>query len=412
LSGRPKLLFLSHTLPFPLDGGGWIRTYHTMRLFAREFDVTALCFERVGVSHRRGNYDVARGRDALRAFGSVDVFPVAQNRSRIRFAWDHLRSLLQRRVYTDFVYDSAAMRAHLEALLREERFDVVHCDSLDLEDYLPLCAGIPLACAHFDVESEFWRRRARIEGSAPRRWYYGFQADRMEERERTWAARADLNVMVSEVDGARLQRICPQARWTVVPNGVDVDEFRPEPGAERSIAYIGGTNWGPNLDALRFFCEEILPHLSRSGAQWPVRWVGSASPAEQSSYREQFGVDLTGYVDDVRPEMRDALCIIVPLRSGGGTRLKILNSWAMAKPVVATRVGCEGLAAVDGENILVRDDPKEFADAIRMLAEDEALRRKLGENARRTAEEQYSWDVIGRSMLATYRRLLRNDSPA
>ena len=412
MSERPKLLFLSHTLPFPLDGGGWIRTYHTLRLLSRAFDVTALCFERVGVSRRRAGYDVARAVEVLRAFAALEVFPVAQNHSRVRYFWDHLRSVLRRRVYTDFVYDCDAMRERLKALLRENRFDLVHCDSLDLEDYLPLCDDIPLVCAHFDVESEFWRRRARIEGSAPRRWYYGFQADRMEERERTWSARADLNVMVSEIDGARLREICPEARWTVVPNGVDVDEFRPEAGADRGIAYIGGTNWGPNLDALRFFCDEILPHLARGGGAPAVRWVGSASQREQRFYRQRFGVELTGYVDDVRPHMRDALCIVVPLRSGGGTRLKILNAWAMAKPVVATRVGCEGLDAVDGENILVRDDPADFAEAIRMLAVDAPLRRRLGENARRTVEERYSWDVIGRSMLATYWDLVRSTDTA
>lgn len=410
MSLRPKLLFLCHTLPFPLDGGGWIRTYHVLRLLAREFDVTLLCFERVGVSHRRGGSDIDRGRAALSKFAAVEIFPVAQNDSRVRYLWDHLRSVLQRRVYTDFVYDSKAMRERLETLLREQRFDLVHCDSLDLEDYLPLCEGIPLVCAHFDVESAFWRRRAQIEGSAPRRWYYGFQAERMEQRERRWSARADLNVMVSELDGARLQELSPQARWTVVPNGVDIEEFSPEPGIEAGVAYIGGTNWGPNLDALRFFCDEILPHVS--GVNGPVRWVGSASEREQRHYRERFGVELTGYVEDVRPSMRDAMCIIVPLRTGGGTRLKILNAWAMAKPVIATRVGCEGLEAVDGQNILVRDDPVEFADAIRRLAEDAALRRRLGENARQTAEQRYSWNVIGDSMLATYRGLLRESVEA
>jgi len=134
--------------------------------------------------------------------------------------------------------------------------------------------------------------------------------------------------------------------------------------------------------------------------------VGSATTEEQRRYREEFGVELTGYVDDTRPYMRDAICHIVPLRAGGGTRLKILNSWAMGKPVVSTSVGCEGLEAVDGENILIRDDPGEFADAIRLVAGDATLRRRLGENARSTAERLYSWDVVGREMERAYRGLL------
>lgn len=406
VSNRPKLLFLSQTLPFPLDGGGWIRTYHLLRLLAQAFDVTALCFERCGVSYRRGGSDVARGLEALRRFGAVDIFQVPQNHSRTRYLWDHLRSVLFQRVYTRYVYDSEGLRSRIQALLREQRFDLVHCNSLDLEGYLPLCEGIPLVCAHLDVESAFWRRRARVEGSVPRRWYYGFQAGRMEERERKWSRRAALNVMVSEADGAGLEALCPGARWTVVPNGVDVDEFRPQASQDRGIAYIGGTSWGPNLDALRFFCEDILPHLGDSEAVRPVRWVGSASTREQRYFRERYGVELTGYVDDVRPAMREALCHIVPLRAGGGTRLKILNSWSMAKPVVSTSIGCEGLEAVDGENILIRDDPREFAAAVVALASDATLRRHLGENARRIAVERYSWEVIGRSMLSTYRELV------
>ena len=162
----------------------------------------------------------------------------------------------------------------------------------------------------------------------------------------------------------------------------------------------------PNLDALNFFCESILPHLRAAGAEIPIHWVGNASSEEQRRYADQFSVQLTGYVDDVRPFMRDTLCNIVPLRAGGGTRLKILNSWAMGKAIVSTSVGCEGLDARDGENILIRDDPREFAEAILSLRSDEPLRLKLEKGARKTAEEHYCWDVIGPSMVASYRDLL------
>src|SRR3990170_777365 len=122
-----------------------------------------------------------------------------------------------------------------------------------------------------------------------------------------------------------------------------------------------------------------------------VRWIGAASAEEQRSYREQYGVELTGYVADVKPFMHDAACHIVPLRVGGGTRLKILNAWAMGKPVVSTSIGCEGLATADGENILVRDDPKDFADAILAVLRDDDLRRRLGDAGRETVERLYSW---------------------
>src|SRR5436190_22261038 len=140
-------------------------------------------------------------------------------------------------------------------------------------------------------------------------------------------------------------------------------------------------------------------------AALPVKWIGSASADQRRRYAEQFGVDVTGYVDDVRPLMREAACHVVPLRAGGGTRLKILNSWAMGKPVVTTSIGCEGLDAVDGTNILIRDDPKDFATAMLAGLGDPALARRLGEAGRATAERTYSWDVIGRGMTDRYLEL-------
>lgn len=406
MAERPRLLFLCHTLPYPPDGGVWIRTFHVLRLLARAFDVTALCFERSGASGARGEYDLERGVAALGRFGSVETFQLPQNHSRIRYIWNHARSLLSRRVYTRFMYESAPFRSRVEELLRANAADLIHVDSLDLSAYLPLCESVPTICVHHNVESELLRRRAAFEGGAVAAPYFELQAGLMLREERDWAPRIDLNVMVSEEDRQILLRLAPGANASVVPNGVDCEEFAPAGDAENGIVYVGGTTWFPNLDALQFFCDDILPHLRGEEAALPVRWVGSATAEEQQRYRDRFGVELTGYVDDTRPYMRDAMCHVVPLRAGGGTRLKILNSWAMGKPVVSTRVGCEGLEAVDGENILIRDEAGEFADAIRLLARDPALRRRLGENARRTAERLYSWDVVGRGMVRTYRELL------
>jgi glycosyltransferase involved in cell wall biosynthesis len=316
--------------------------------------------------------------------------------------------VLFRKVYTRYIFDSTAFRAALGELLQTRSFDLVHMDSLDLSAYLPMCDGLPVACVHHNVESELLRCRAPVQGRAPARAYFRYQAERMKREEQDWIGHIALNVVVSEEDRDVLASFVPEARFTVVPNGVDIDEFRPEPAQGDGLAYIGGTNWYPNLDALDHFCESILPHLRAAGVEIPVHWVGSASKEEQRRYADAFGVQLTGYVDDVRPFMRDTLCNIVPLRAGGGTRLKILNSWAMGKAIVSTSVGCEGLAARDGENILIRDDPRGFAEAILTLRSDESLRLKLEQGARKTAEQHYSWGVIGPAMIASYRGLLPN----
>lgn len=410
MSTRPRLLFLCQTLPYPLDGGVWIRTYHVMRLLSEAFDVTALCFERMGVSGTRDRHDVQEAKKKLGEFARIETFPVEQTGNRLRFVWDHLRSAMTLKVYTHFLYESTAYRARLRELLATEHFDVVHFDSMDLAGYMPEIHGQPIACVHHNVESSLLRRRARFERGLLRRIYFRFQAALMAKVEARWAPEVDLNIMVSQDDLEDLRKVAGSGRFLVVPNGVDVESFRPDGGAEHGVAYIGGTNWFPNLDALEFFGQEILPELRRLGCEQPARWVGSASAEQQLAYRERFGIELTGYVEDILPLMRDALCHIVPLRAGGGTRLKILNSWAMGKPVVSTTIGCEGLDARDGENILVRDDPKAFAEAIAALESDASLRQRLGDGARETATHVYSWDVLGQGMNRAYLEWVAFDS--
>jgi len=403
-TSKPKLLFLSHALPYPPSSGAAIRTYNVLRQLAAGFDVVALCFYRAGM-HRSAK-EVAESVEALSAIARVEAFPIPQEHDAVRFIWDHLRSAVSRRAYTRFAYDSRSYRRRLLELLRSERFDLVHVDSSDLSAYLTLLGDLPIACTHHNVESELLRRRAQNEKGF-RRWYMGFQASLTGKEEARWCRAAALNVAVSDADREGLLRLAPDAPIIVAPNGVDIAEFVPLRGGDKLIAYLGGTEWLPNLDALHYFGREILPILRSHGHGVPVRWIGRASPEEIARYGAEYGIELTGYVDDVRPWVRDAFCTVVPLRIGGGTRLKITTAWAMGKAVVSTSIGCEGLEAVDGENILIRDDPEGFADAIGRLYSDAGLRRRLEENGRRTAEELYSWDVIGKALVHQYLELVQ-----
>lgn len=403
---RQRLLFLCQTLPYPPDGGVWIRTYHVLRLLARAFDVTALCFERTPMPGNDAAQNTQASLEALGKLAHVEVFEIPQQHNHLRYAWDHVRSAATARVYTNFLYGSRAFRRRLRQLLRAERFDLVHVDSLDLAGYISACHGLPVVCVHHNVESALLRRRGDIERNAWRRAYLRYQARLMERTERRWCARVARNIAVSEQDRALLLRLAPTARVSIVPNGVDTGEFRPSEERGDGVAFVGGTNWLPNLDALEFFCSEIRPHLQAERPGLPVRWIGCGSETHRTHYRQQYGVEVTGYVDDVRPLMREAACHIVPLRAGGGTRLKILNAWALGKPVVSTSVGCEGLAALDGDNILIRDDPRDFARAVLDVLGNASLRGGLGERGRATVERLYGWDVIGDGMIDTYRKVM------
>ncbi len=400
-SARPRLLFLCQTLPYPPDGGVSIRTYNVLRILARDYAITGLCFFRA--KDRPTDDDVQTSLSGLRALGDVEVeaFPIPQEQSRWRLVWDHVRSLVTQRAYTRYAYESAAFRSRLNELLRGPRFDLVHVDSLDLVAYLPVLCELPVVCVHHNVESSLLRRRARSERGL-RRFYMSYQASLLKSEERRWCPRVVLNVTVSPEDRAHFRRLAPGAEYAVVPNAVDIEAFRPLPGKDEGIVCVGGTNWYPNRDALSYLVDDILPRIRALGDPGQVRWVGRATRQIKSLYAGR-GIELTGYVQDVRPYLRDAACVVIPLRVGGGTRLKILDAWAMGKAVVSTSIGCEGLRAADGRNILVRDTPDDFAAAVHQLLSDHQLRKSLGEHGRETVERHYSWEVLGPEMLARYR---------
>lgn len=403
---KPKLLFLSHTLPFPPNLGVNIRTYNVLRLLAREFEVTALCFYRK--AERSNSTEVEESLTELRKLGTAEAFPIPQEHSPARWVLDHLKSLTTRRAYTHFVYSSTAYEEKIRELLRDQHFDLVHIDSLDLVRYAPLLSGLPTICTHHNVESRLLARRAEATDSRLARWYIGRQASWTANDERTWCPRFDANLAVSSEDATALRDIAPGARVIVVPNGVDTGVFEPGRRAEGGIVFVGGYNWLPNREAMKFFAEEVIPHLRNLGVDPAVTWVGRAPAAVQAEYLREYGFRLTGYVEDIRPYVEAAACYVVPLQTGGGTRLKILDAWAMGKAVVSTSIGCEGLQAVDGTNILIRDDPASFAEAVLHVLQDEAMRRRIGEAARNTAVRVYDWEVVGRILHREYRSHLQD----
>jgi glycosyltransferase involved in cell wall biosynthesis len=403
MSKRPRLLFLSQNVPYPPDGGVKIRTYNILRLLAREFDVRTLCFHRI--KGGGASVDVTSRLAALPGLTGAPAFSIPQELSRMRLLWDHGLSVLSGRVYTAYAYESRSYRARLKELLDADSIDIVHVDSLDLSGYLRELSNLPVVCTHHNIESSLLRKRASMEQAWWRRRYVLYQSTLMEREERRWCGDVAANVVVSQVDGERLRELVPHARIVVVPNGVDTDFFRPTESDGNAIVTVGGTSWFPNMDGLEFFAHEVLPLIRHRGVSSPVRWIGDATPGQVRQYAAH-GIELTGYVDDVRPHVAEGACFIVPLRVGGGTRLKILDAWAMGKAVVSTSIGCEGLTAEHRHNILIADTARDFADCTCEVLRNASLRQSLGNAGRRTVEESYSWDAIGSAMNEFYAELI------
>lgn len=391
-SPKPHLLFLGQKLPWPLDSGGRIRTYHLLRELARDFAITGLFFYRTGDSPAT----VAQIPRELAALGSFDAVPIPQETSRLRLMWDHARSIVMRRAYTVYMYRSRPFRERLDKLLASRSWSLVVSDSLDLSGWFGMLDAGTLVCGHHDVESTQLEKRAAVERRWLKRQYVRWQAGRIHLEERCWCPRVALNLMVSEPDRRQLAAIAG-GRYAVVPNGADLEDPAAPPGPVNGCVFVGPSSWLPNRDAMEFFARDILPPLRERVPEVAVTWVGSVTVQDRHAL-EGSGIQLAGYVDEVRPWIVPAACCIVPLRAGSGTRLKILEAWALGKAVVSTTIGSEGLDTVDGENILIRDDPNAFAGAVAQVLEDSTLRDRLGENGRRTVERHYDWKVIGRHL--------------
>ena len=398
--GRPRLLFLSHRLPFPPHNGSSVRTYNVLRQLAQDFDVVALCFDRADPALR--HIPLSERVAGLSPWATVQVFPIPQERSSVRFVVDHLRSVLTRRPYVYYVHESAAFEQALRRELASGHFDLVHFDSLDLQRFLPLVRHFPVVCTHHNAESVLLHRRVAREVGM-RAWYIRHQAALLARAESALLPAFDLNVTVSEVDTELLRELAPAARFVTVPNGVDTEFFTPaENGARKGCVFVGGTTWFPNRDGLEWFAAEILPRMREAGVQAPVEWVGRVTDAERSKFGALPGFRFTGYVDDIRPHVHAARCFIAPLRVGGGTRLKILDAWAMGMPVVATRIASEGLEAVHGENILMADDGAGFVRQVARVLAEPGLGARLGAAGRATVERVYSWNVLGTKLRRQY----------
>ncbi len=407
MSARPRLLFLAQCLPYPPHSGVATRTFNIVRQLQVEYDVDLIAFSRVNHQPDRGAREAAWA-----ALQSATVFvaeptPIPSEHSVLRKVWDHLRSVVTGRAYTYYEYDSRAFAARLRAVLRARTPGLVHLDSLDLHRWLSELPPVPISCTHHDIDSELLRLRARCVNPALAR-YLLFQADRIARVERELCPRLALNVMTSAVDDRRLLARAPGATTVVVPNGTDTAYFQPT-GARSAagrVVFVGPTYSHPNRDAVGFLLQEIWPKVRARDRAASLQLIGSNAPEDRARYDAEPGVTALGHLPDIRPALSEARCCVVPIRIGGGTRLKILDAWAMGKAVVSTSIGCEGLDAVDGENILVRDAPDAFGAAVVAVLRSATLRARLERNARRTAIETYSWSVVGRRIRSAYNELL------
>lgn len=404
---RPQVLVLSQSLPYPPHSGVTNRTYHLLAQLQQEFDVIVVPFFRSNHHPSSADRVSARERLAIELTAVGDPSPIPGEHSLVRRFADHLRSAVLSRPYTYFEYASRHFDRQLESALSRFSPELIHLDSLDLYRYLDRLPKVPVACTHHSIESELLRLRADRLGGVVLPAYIRWQARLMEQVERTVTASCDMNVMMSDLDGERLHRLAPAARVTTVPNGVDPDFFAPRTGTVPGRTLFVGPSYSyPNRDAIQFYLNEVWPLVRAAYPSATFESIGRSPYSDVAAFSRTPGVIVSGHLEDIRPNMTNAECVVVPIRIGGGTRLKILDAWAMGLPVVSTSIGCEGLEARDGENIIIRDNPEEFARGVIEILANRQIREDLGRNGRKTVLDHYSWERVGAKLRNTYRQLV------
>jgi len=404
-----NLLWISQNIPYPPKTGVLQRNYNLLREAAKMADIYLLAVFKRNILP--GEYDLETAKRELgKLCRRIEIVDLPIESSRLRLYGMAFCSLFTGDPFSVNWIKDAGMRRQLRRMVNEVKFDLVHIDTISLAAYRDEVQDLPKILNHHNIESHLLKRRTMFEKNLLKRMYYSLEGGKLERYEQQVCAEFETNFMVSELDKQRLLEFVPLARADVIANGVDVDYFSPssEQVVSGNLIVASGMNWFPNRDAVIYMCEDIWPVLS---SQMPdLSWtVVGADPPQQLldlAARDRC-IEVTGFVNDVRPYLSRAEIYLCPMRDGGGTRLKILDAMAMGKAIVCTTMGCEGIAVTPEKNILIADSPTEFLKQIRRLRESSSLRESLGKAAREFVAEHYSWGKIGRDLAHVYRRLVR-----
>jgi glycosyltransferase involved in cell wall biosynthesis len=386
-----RILWLKVGGLWPADTGGRLRSFHIVSELASRHDVTLL------TTHGPADDPCGLGA-ALPAARVISVPHTLAKQRSAGFAAALVRSWASSMPVDLWRCRVPALARRATELARTGDVDLCIADFLAAMPNVPTPSPVPIVLFAHNVEHAIWRRLVSVERRRSARALLALEWRKMRRWEARACQRAHLTVTVSAVDRDLLAAAAPRARITVIPTGVDVGYFTPAPQAEdpSHLVFTGSMDWYPNEEGILHFIDAVLPLVRRRVPEATVTVAGRNPSPRVRTAAARAGVHVTGTVDDVRPYIARGAVYVVPLRVGGGTRLKIFEALAMAKAVVSTRIGAEGLPLVPGRHFLEAEEPTAFAEAVVALLRDPARRQALGAAGRRLVETRYGWAAVAR----------------
>jgi glycosyltransferase involved in cell wall biosynthesis len=392
--------------------GAQARVHGLMTLLARSHDLTAVMLV-------DDEFDAEECRRAMQAYcREVVLVHNPYGREGLAKRLLQLRSLASTRSFDRLRVSVPALQRALDRVLRAKRFDVVNLEF----PYLGHChlhqappgERLPaLVVDSHEIAYDLARQFAVAGANLGRRLYGGANWRKLRREELGIYREAAGVYLCSAADEQRLLGQIPDARTAVIPNAADVEYYQPRPTDPppdgRTLVYFGLLSTIPNIDGVVHFVRDIWPRIAKAHPEAHCKIIGGGPPPSLLALAGP-RVELTGFVSDLRPHLAAAAAVVVPLRLGGGTRLKIVEAMAMGKAIVSTTLGAEGIEAAPGRDILIEDDPAAFANAVSRLLTEPGLAAHIGQSARRLAAERYAWSGAAQALEGFYRQILEAGS--
>jgi len=385
-----KILWVKPGKLLPLDSGGQLRTYNILRQLAARHDVTFLSY--YGGPSRDHAYE---SEIVKHVPGTVAVHTVSHDFTAEDQRLDYVRRFFSAAPYAVSKFTVPEAQSLLHDWIPQRRFDVAVCDFLCTVLNFPQDLATPTALFQHNVESVLWHRKAQHEVGWLHRLVSKIEYAKMARFEPRQVRRFHHVIAVSQQDRAAMSAMVSPDRISVVPTGVDLASYTCRPNSPQPgllVVFTGSMDWEPNIDGVEYFCQTVWPRVLASLPEARFRIVGRA-PHERVRALACKSVEVTGRVPSIVEHLQQAAVVVVPLRIGGGTRIKIYEGMAMGKATVSTTVGAEGLDVQPGRDIILADDPAAFADAVCTLLRDVATRKRYETAAAATARK-YDWSTV------------------